>query len=65
VGPSHDSVAQSFLGWVLGCAFVYAALFGAGSFLYGELTLGFFWLVVFIVSGVMLTRVLKVVVGNE
>src|SRR5690606_20041484 len=30
VPPSPDSLPQAFLGWVLGCTFVYAALFGAG-----------------------------------
>jgi len=30
VGTSPDSLAQALLGWVLGCVFVYAALFGAG-----------------------------------
>ena len=59
VGPSPDSLAHALLGWVLGCAFVYAALFGSGSFLYGEITQGVFWTVVFVVSGVWLVRILK------
>ena len=48
---SPDSVPMMFLGWTLGCAFVYAALFGAGSFLYGRTAQGLVWLVVFVVSG--------------
>jgi hypothetical protein len=59
VGPSPDSLAQSLLGWVLGCAFVYAALFGTGSFLYGATAQGIFWSVVFVLSGVWLARVLR------
>jgi Na+/proline symporter len=59
VGPSPDSLAQSLLGWVLGCAFVYAALFGTGSFLYGATAQGVFWSVVFVLSGVWLARVLR------
>jgi Na+/proline symporter len=55
---SHDSLAMSLLGWVLGCAFVYAALFGSGSFLYGLRTQGFVWLAVLAVSGVGLARIL-------
>jgi hypothetical protein len=35
VGP-RDSLSLAVLGWVLGCTFVYAALFGAGNLLYGE-----------------------------
>ena len=30
-------MTQTLLGWVLGCTFVYAALFGAGSLLYGRM----------------------------
>ncbi|HET7564312.1 MAG TPA: sodium:solute symporter family protein [Gemmatimonadaceae bacterium] len=58
VGPSPDSLPQSFLGWVLGCIFVYSALFGAGSFLYGKTAQGSVWLVLFIISTVGLIRVL-------
>jgi SSS family solute:Na+ symporter len=59
VGASPDSLAHSLLGWVLGCAFVYAALFGSGSFLYGQMAQGAFWTAVFVVSGVWLVRILK------
>ena len=59
VGPSPDSLARSLLAWVLGCAFVYAALFGFGSFLYGHSAQALFWLVVFLVSGVWLTTILR------
>ncbi|HEX6631271.1 MAG TPA: sodium:solute symporter family protein [Gemmatimonadaceae bacterium] len=58
VGPSPDSLPMSLLGWVLGCSFVYAALFGTGSFLYGRTTQGLVWLVVFLVTGVALWRLL-------
>jgi SSS family solute:Na+ symporter len=56
--PSPDSLPQALLGWVLGCVFVYAALFGAGSFLYGRTTQGVMWLGFFLVSGVGLARLL-------
>jgi hypothetical protein len=49
---------MSLLGWVLGCTFVYAALFGTGSFLYGRTTQGTVWLVIFLVTGVWLWRLL-------
>ena len=51
VGPSPDSLSQNLLGWTLGCLFVYSALFGTGSFLYGKTGLGLAWLVVFVGSG--------------
>jgi len=57
VGPSPDSLPQALLGWVLGCAFIYAGLFGTGSFLYGLKGQGLLWLVVFTVSGLGLFRV--------
>jgi solute:Na+ symporter, SSS family len=59
VAPSPDSLTRSLLGWVLGCAFVYGALFGTGSFLYGATAQGLFWAVVFVLSGIGLSRVLR------
>jgi Na+/proline symporter len=59
VGASPDSMAQALLGWVLGCVFVYAALFGAGSFLYGHAAQGTFWAIAFVVSGVWLVGLLR------
>ena len=56
--PSPDSIAQSLLGWVLGCLFVYAALFGAGSYIYGRTSQAFMWTVVFVVSAAGLWRLL-------
>jgi SSS family solute:Na+ symporter len=57
-GPSPDSMPMSLLGWVLGCTFVYAGLFGTGSFLYGRTTQAFVWLAIFLVSGIALFRLL-------
>jgi len=62
--PSGDSLPQALLGWVLGCAFVYAALFGAGSLLYGRAGLGAMWTLVFVVSGAGLWRVLSRMWGD-
>ena len=59
VGPSPDSLPRAFLAWVLGCTFVYAALFGTGSFLYGRRPQGTLWLVVFLASGLWLARLLR------
>ncbi len=58
VSAAPDSISQAMLGWVLGCAFVYAALFGTGSYLYGRTPQALFWLVVFVVSGFGVRRVL-------
>jgi hypothetical protein len=37
---------------------VYAALFGAGSFLYGKTAQGMMWLVLFVLSTIYLARLL-------
>jgi hypothetical protein len=58
IAASPDSLPMSLLGWVLGCTFVYAALFGAGSFLYGKTSQGAVWLVLFVLSGVGLLLIL-------
>lgn len=64
VGPASDSIAQALLGWVLGVAFIYAALFGTGSFLYGRTGPALVWLLVFVVSGVSLARLLPRLWGS-
>jgi solute:Na+ symporter, SSS family len=55
---SPDSLPQNLLGWVLGCLFVYAALFGAGSVLYGRGAQAAVWIAIFVVSGASLVKLL-------
>jgi len=52
--PSPDSLTTALLGWIAGCFFVYAGLFGTGSFIYGHTTAGFLWLGVFVLAGISL-----------
>ena len=59
VGASPDSLPQAMLGWVLGCCFVYAALFGTGSLLYGRMPQFWMWLALFAASGYGVWRVLR------
>ena len=56
--PSPDSLAQALAGWCFGCGFIYAALFGTGSLLYGRHGQAAFWGAVLVLSGVGLLRVL-------
>ncbi|HEU5219685.1 MAG TPA: hypothetical protein VFU23_13580, partial [Gemmatimonadales bacterium] len=56
VESSPDSLPMAMLGWMVGCLFVYSALFGAGSFLYGRTGQGLMWLAAFILSGATLLR---------
>jgi Na+/proline symporter len=65
VGPSPDSLSLALLGWVCGCAFVYSALFGSGSFLYGFMAPGLVWSVIFVVSGIGLIRLLPAMWRRE
>ncbi|HEX5581898.1 MAG TPA: sodium:solute symporter family protein [Gemmatimonadaceae bacterium] len=64
LAPSPDSIPTMLLGWVLGIFFIYSALFGAGSFLYGQVAQGTVWLVVFVVTGVGLVRILSRIWGR-
>ena len=59
VGPSPDSLPQQLLGWILGCTFVYASLFGAGSALYGLTAQATVWGAVWLASGFLLLRMLN------
>ncbi len=59
VGASPDALPQALLGWMLGCAFVYAALFGTGSFLYDRMPQFWMWLAVFVLSGLGMLKVLR------
>jgi Na+/proline symporter len=56
---SSDSMSQALAGWTLGCVFVYAALFGTGSLLYGHMTQFYVWLVVAVLSAIGLSRVMR------
>jgi hypothetical protein len=56
IAASPDSLPQALLGWVLGCTFIYSALFGTGSILYGRTPQAAVWIVLFVVSGAWLLR---------
>ena len=61
-----DSLTLALVGWMLGITFVYAALFGVGSFLYGRTGTGIAWLVTFAVCGLGLMRVMpRLWAGSE
>jgi hypothetical protein len=57
--PPAENLGQAFVGWLAGCAFVYSALFGAGQFLVGEPGPAVLFAVVFVVSGLVLGRVVR------
>jgi Na+/proline symporter len=57
-GP-RDSLSLSLLGWVLGCTFVYSALFGTGALLYGQELQGAMCLTVAAGAGVGLAQLVS------
>jgi len=59
VVASPDSLPQAFLGWSLGCLMVYAALFGTGSFLYGQPVRGMIFTGLALGSAAWLQRLLR------
>jgi len=70
LGPSPDSLPQAMLGWVLSVMMVYAALFGTGSFIYGDVVMGSIFAAVALVSAIGLGLILGKVfsaplVGSE
>ena len=58
VGASPDSFSNGLLGWVLGIAFIYSALFGTGSLIYGKIPQAIMWLVILVISLVGLVKLL-------
>jgi Na+/proline symporter len=58
VPAAPDSLPQALLGWMLGLAFVYGALFGVGSLLFGHPTQAGVWLALAVAAGVWLARLL-------
>ena len=57
-GSSTDRLSDALLGWVLGCTFVYAALFGSGSLLYRRWPQAAVWTALFVGSTIGLMRLL-------
>jgi Na+/proline symporter len=64
-GPHGDSLPVQLLGWVLGCTFIYATLFGMGSALYGHTAQVIVWGFLWIASGAGLLRVLATLWRRE
>ena len=56
---SPDSIRNNLLGWVVGSATVYSALFATGSLLYGRIAVGLILSAVFLVSGIALLRLIR------
>ena len=56
---SPDNIPMALLGWVAGCAAIWSALFAVGNYLYGRTSNFVLCTAVFVVSGVVLIRIVK------
>jgi len=54
-----DNIPRALLGWVAGCTVIWSSLFTIGNFLYGRTAYGFGLLAVFILSGLVLLKVVS------
>ena len=52
--------AIALLGWVAGCAAIWSSLFAVGNYLYGRLTAALALTAVFVVSGLILMRIVSI-----
>ena len=59
IATTRENIPMALLGWVTGCTVIWSALFTVGNFLYGRLNYAGLLLVVFIVSGLILLRVIN------
>ena len=59
--PSPDSLSQAFLGWTMGCLFVYGALFTTGNLLYGRSLPAAVFGTITLISGAWLYRILSAI----
>ncbi len=57
VAAAPDSLPQALLAWMLGLGFVYGALFGVGSFLFGQSIAAAAWATLAVLCGLALLRV--------
>jgi|SoiMethySBSTD1v2_1073268.scaffolds.fasta_scaffold131312_2 solute:Na+ symporter, SSS family len=54
-----DSLPLALIGWVAGCAMIWSALFTVGNFLYGRYAYGLALGAVFVISGLILLKVVN------
>ncbi len=54
-----DNFPLALVGWLSGCTMIWSALFTVGNFLYGRMEYGFGLLAVFVISGAVVTLVVR------
>lgn len=56
---SHENIPLALLGWVAGTTVIWSSLFTIGNYLYGRRTMALVLLTVFLISGLVLLRVIN------
>ncbi len=56
---SHENIPLGLLGWFAGCIVIWSSLFSIGNFLYGRMTYAIILFIVFIISGLVLIKVVN------
>jgi Na+/proline symporter len=56
---AHHNIPRALLGWLAGCTAIWSSLFAVGNFLYGRLPQAWLMTAIFVVSGVVLTQVVR------
>jgi SSS family solute:Na+ symporter len=56
---TRENIPMALLGWVAGCVAIWSSLFAVGYFLYGRIGYAIALTVVFIVSGLIVIRIVK------
>jgi solute:Na+ symporter, SSS family len=54
-----DNIPQALLGWVAGCTLIWSSLFTVGNILYGRTSMALLLGAVFVVSGLVLLRIIN------
>src|SRR5215204_1270907 len=54
-----ENIPMALLGWVMGCAAIWSALFAVGNYLYGRLTPALILTAIFLVSGFTVMRIVS------
>ena len=65
MAATHENIPLALLGWVAGCAAIWSSLFTVGNFIYGRWGYASVLLAVFVASGIVLVRVLRMLWTNN
>jgi len=55
----RDNIPLAMIGWVAGCTAIWSALFAEGSFLYGRYPQALLLAAIFLVSSIVLARIVS------